>query len=407
MILDLAELSGKNLFRRGKRSWLTIIGIIIGITAIVTLFSLGQGLEDSVTQQFEDLGANTIYILPGSGIGGLIGEGPEEGGEGLDDFDLEAVRDARGVEVAGPMIYAQATGDFQGETQRVPLVGIPTDSSQEMVMKANNLEVDTGRNIRSIDQLSGLIGYNLNQGDIFEREIGLRSQLNVRGNDIRVVGILEEAGDPEYDRSLVMPIESIRDILDEEDRIDYILAEPSSSHTPEEAAENIEESLREERDVEEGSENFTVSTADDILDSFLGILSVVQYVVLGIVSIALFVGGLGIMNTMYMSVSERTKEIGIMKAIGATKKQILSIYLIESGVLGLIGGAIGIGLGLAITEAAFFVIREVIGSPLYPSISWSLIGGTLIISFFLGVFSGFLPARKAANLEPVEAIRQK
>lgn len=407
MIFDLAELSGKNLFRRGKRSWLTIIGIIIGITAIVTLFSLGQGLEDSVTQQFEDLGANVIYVLPGSGLGGLIGEGPEQGGEELGDDDLESVRNIRETDVAGPMIYAQTIGDFQGEKQRIPLIGIPTDDSQDMVMMANGLEVETGRNIRSIDQLSGLAGHNLNQGTIYENEVGLRSQITINENKVRVVGIMVESGDPEFDRSLVMPIESVRDILDEEDRIDYILAEPSSEVSPEEAAEKIEEALRNERNLEEGEEDFTVSTADDILESFLGILNVVQYVILGIVSIALFVGGLGIMNTMYMSVSERTKEIGIMKAMGATKKQILTVYLIESGVLGLIGGTIGIGIGLGLTELSFYVIRNFVGTPLYPSFSWSLIGGTLTISFFLGVFSGFLPARKAANLEPVEAIRQK
>lgn len=408
MILDLAELSGKNLFRRGKRSWLTIIGIIIGITAIVTLFSLGQGLEDSVTQQFEDLGANVIYVLPGSGLGGLVGGGPaDQAGEGLGDDDLDAVRSSRGVGVAGPVIYAQTAGEFQGEEQRVPLIGIPTDESQDMVMRANAMEVETGRNIRSVDQLSGLAGYNLNQGSIYENEVGLRSQITINENKIRVVGLMAESGDPEYDRSLVMPIDSVRDILDADDRIDYILAEPSSGSTPEEASENIERSLRRERNVQEGEEDFTVSTADDILESFLGILDVVQYVILGIVSIALFVGGLGIMNTMYMSVSERTKEIGIMKAMGATKKQILTVYLIESGVLGLIGGAIGIGIGLGLTELSFFIIREFVGTPLYPSFSWTLIGGTLAVSFFLGVFSGFLPARKAANLEPVEAIRQK
>ena len=401
------ELSGKNLFRRGKRSWLTVIGIVIGITAIVTLFSLGQGLEDSVTQQFEDLGANVIYVLPGSGIGGLIGGGPDQAGAALGDDDLAAVKDSRGVSIAGPVVYAQTSGEFQGEQQRIPLLGISTDESQELVMRANALEVETGRNIRDLDRFSGLAGYSLNQGTVYENNVGLRSQITIRENKIRVVGIMEESGDPEVDRSIVMPIESVRTILDEEDRIDYILAEPSSGISPEEASENIEESLRRERNIQEGEEDFTVSTADDILESFQGILDVVQYVILGIVSIALFVGGLGIMNTMYMSVSERTKEIGIMKAMGATKKQILTIYLIESGVLGLIGGFIGIGIGLGLTELSFFLIREFVGTPLYPSFSLGLIGGTLTVSFFLGVFSGFLPARKAAKLEPVEAIRKK
>lgn len=404
MILDLAELSGKNLFRRGKRSWLTIIGIIIGITAIVALFSLGQGLEDSVTQEFEDLGANTIYVIPGDGIEGLFGSADGE----LDEDDLEAVRRSQGVGRAGPIIYDAASfGEFRREEQRVPLLGIPTDSSQEMIMRTNSLEVASGRNIRQNDRFSGLAGYELNQGNIFEREVNLRDQVRVRGEDIRVIGALEQSGDPEYDRSMVLPIDSVREILDDDDRVDFIIAEVGPGQEPDEVAENIREEIRRERNVQEGNEDFTVSTADDLLDSFLGIISVVQYVVLGIVSIALFVGGLGIMNTMYMSVSERTKEIGVMKALGATKKQILSIYLVEAGVLGLIGGAIGIIIGLGVSEVAFYAIREFLGTPLYPSRSLALIGGTLGLSFILGVFSGYLPARKAANLEPVEAIRQK
>lgn len=403
MILDLVELSGKNLFRRGKRSWLTVIGIVIGITAIVALFSLGQGLEDSVTQEFEDLGANTIYVVPGSGIQGFFGAG--DGDITLDD--LEAVRRTQGVGEAGPMIYAQAVGDFRGDRQRVPLLGIPTDSSQEMIMRTNSLEVDTGRNIRTNDRYSALSGYDLSQGTIFERQIGLRDQVTVLGQDIRVVGVMEQSGDPEYDRALVLPIDSLRDLLDDEDRIDFIVAEVGPGQQPETVAESIEEEINRERNIRSGDGDFTVSTADDLLDSFLGILTSVQYVVAGIVSIALFVGGLGIMNTMYMSVSERTKEIGIMKAMGATEKQILTVYLVEAGVIGLIGGFIGMIVGFGISEVAFYFIREFLGTPLYPSRSFSLVVGTLGISFVLGVFSGFLPARKAASLQPVEAIRQK
>ena len=401
MIVDLAEISGKNLFRRGKRSWLTVIGIVIGITAIVALFSLGQGLEDSVTQEFEDLGANTIFILPGEGIEGFFGGGDGE----LEEDDLAAVRATQGVGEAGPVIYAQAIGEFRGEEQRVPMLGIPTDSSRDMVLRSNNLEVGSGRNIRDSDRFSGLSGYDLHTGNVFEREVGIRAQINVGGEDIRIIGLLEQSGDPEFDRSVVLPIDSVRDIVDDEDRIDYMIAEVSSGE-PEEVAERIAENIRNERNVREGDEEFTVSTADDLIESFLGILNLVQYVVLGIISIALFVGGLGILNTMYMSVSERTKEIGIMKALGARKNQILTIYLFEAGILGFIGGVIGIILGLGISEIAFYFIRRSVAIPLEPSRSIELIGGALGASFILGVVSGYLPARKAANLEPVEAIRQ-
>lgn len=407
MFIDFAKLSGRNLFRRGKRSWLTVIGIVIGITAIVALFSLGQGLEDSVTQEFEDLGANIIYVLPGSGVGGVSigGDGISEGG--LNPDDLEAVRNTRGVNVAGPTILAQEQGEFRGEKQPATLLGIPTGESKEMILRTNSLTLKKGRNIRSNDRYSALAGSSLANADVFKNEVGLRSQVKADDIEIRVVGVLEQSGDPQYDSSLVMPIDSVREIIDDKERIDFIQAEVEKSQDPERVSQRIERQLRNERNLQPGEEDFTVSTAQDLLDSFLGILNLVQYVVLGITSIALFVGGLGIMNTMYMSVSERTKEIGIMKALGATKKQILTIYLTESAALGLIGGSIGIVLGFGISEIAFYTIRQTAGIPVQPTRSPVIVIGSLGASIVLGVFSGFLPARKAANLEPVEAIRQE
>lgn len=405
MFRDLTGLGVRNITRRGKRSWLTVMGIVIGITAIVSLFSLSQGLEDSVQSEFDELGANTIYVLQGSGIQGFF-QTDIEGSDGLDENDLDAVRNTRGVEEAGPMIYAQASGEFQGETQRVPLVGVPTDSSYDMILSSNGLELDTGRDLRSSDSFTGLAGSRLASGDIFEREVDVRSQIQFDDYSVRVAGVLDSSGDPEYDRSMVMPIDSVRTVLDDSDRIDYILASTQSGNSPEDVAESIEESLRNERGLQEGDEDFTVSTAQDLIESSLGILDTVQYVVLGIVSIALFVGGLGIMNTMYMSVSDRTKEIGIMKALGATKKQILSIYLLESGLLGLIGGFLGTLIGLLISEISFYFIRQFSSISLYPNRSPELVLTALVLSFGLGLVSGFLPAREASNLQPVEAIRK-
>lgn len=405
MILDLFEISGKNLLRRGKRSWLTVIGIVIGITAIVALFSLSQGLEQSITQEFESLGANVIYVLPGSGLGGFSSSPSGEGG--LDDSDLEAVRRARGVGEAGPMVFQAYPAEFSGDEETVFMIGMPTDSSQELVMRSNSFVVDDGRDLRQNDRFSGLAASSLVNGDTFDSEVGLRSQVRLDESDIRVVGLLEPSGDPTYDQGLVVPIETARDIIEEDERTDYILAEPQPGQDPGEVSESIEQELRDERGVQEGEENFTVSTADDLLESFFSILGIVQIVVFGIVSIALLVGGLGIMNTMYMSVSERTKEIGVMKALGATEKQILAIYMIESGIIGLIGGIIGTAVGLGVSEVAFYFVRNFSGIPIYPARSVTLIGGALGISFVLGAVSGFLPARKAAKLEPVEAIRKQ
>lgn len=305
------------------------------------------------------------------------------------------------------MIFQPYPAEFNGEDGTVYIIGIPTDSSQNLIMRSNSFVVKRGRNLRQTDRFSGLAGSRLASADTFESEIGLRSQVRLGKSDIRVVGILEPTGDPTYDQGIAIPIESAREILEAEERTDFIIAEPQAGQEPGEVAESIEESLRSERGVQEGNEDFTVSTADDLLESFFGILGIVQTVVIGIVSIALLVGGLGIMNTMYMSVSERTKEIGVMKAIGATEKQILAIYLIESGTIGLIGGLIGTAVGLGVSEAAFYLVRTFSGIPIYPARSVPLVLSALGISFLLGAVSGFLPARKAAKLEPVEAIRKQ
>lgn len=404
MIYDLAKLSGRNLFRRGKRSWLTVIGIIIGITAIVSLFSLGQGLEQSVTGEFQELGANSIYIIPGSGLGGFFGE---ETDAELSQNDLEAVKRAQGVGVAGPLVNARVKAEFDSETQFITLLGIPTDESKEMIKRVNSIKISSGTEIRDTDRRSGLAGSRLAEGDVFNEEVRRNSQIKLENIDIRIKGLLEETGDPVYDSSVVMAIDAVREIIDDSERIDFIIAEVQSGQAPEKVAQNIEDELRDERNMVQGETDFTVSTADDLLNSLTGLLDLVQYVVIGITSIALFVGGLGIMNTMYMSVSERTKEIGIMKALGATKRQILTVYLAESAILGLVGGIIGIILGIGVSRTAFLFLREASGLPLEVSVSPQIIVLSLVSAVLLGVLSGVLPARKAANLEPVEAIRQE
>ncbi len=396
----MAKLSVRNVLNQSKRSWLTAIGVVIGVTAVVSLISLGQALEGTVEREFEDLGANTIYVIDGDGLQGFFtGE--------LSGDDLDVVRNARGVEVAGPVYYGTSSGSFQGEGQRLPVIGVPTDESQEMVMSAQGLEVEAGRNLRSTDQNNILVGGNLAQ-DYFENPVSLRSQIRAARTDFRVVGILRITGDPEWDNSIVMRIERAQEIFEDgEDVSSYIVASAQPGLEPQQVANNIEEELRRDRGIAPGDEDFTVSTADDLLDSFLGILGTVQAVVIGLASISVLVGGIGIMNTMYMAVTERTQEIGVMKAIGAQGRQIKTIFLIESGLIGLLGGLIGVIAGIGLTEIAVYIINLYIEIQFVSNYSTGLIIGTLFFSFIIGMFSGYLPARQAANLEPVEALREE
>lgn len=400
MYKDLAKLSIRNVKTQDKRSWITIIGVIIGITAVVSLISLGQALETTIESEFEDLGADIIYIVDGEGLQGFFtGE--------LSDTELELVRNSRGVEVAGPMYYGSTSGVFQGQSERVAILGIPTDESQELVMSSQALNVDSGRELRDTDQNNILIGSSLTD-DHFDNPVDLRRQVRAGQADLRVVGILETTGDPEWDSSLVMRIERARELFESgEDISSYIVARPQQGLEPGEVASDIEEQIRRDRGQMPGEEDFTVSTADDLLDSYSNILGTVQAVVIGLASISLLVGGIGIMNTMYMAVTERTQEIGVMKAVGAEKKHVKTIFLIESGLIGLIGGFIGLVTGYAVTEIAVYGINSYVDISFSSSYSVSLIAGTLLFSFFIGTFSGYLPAKRAADLEPVEALREE
>ena len=175
---------------------------------------------------------------------------------------------------------------------------------------------------------------------------------------------------------------------------------------PDIVAEDIEEALRDERDERIGQETFSVQSFSQLLETFTDIFAVVQAVLIGIAAISLIVGGIGIMNTMYTSVLERTKEIGIMKAVGARNRDIFLIFLIESGLLGLVGGIIGILLGIGIGKGVEYLAASQLGTPFLQAIfGFPLILSALAFSFIIGAASGVLPAMQAARLKPADALR--
>lgn len=399
MLWTYLKLGYRNIRKQKRRSALTLIGIVIGIAAVIALVSLGQGFQDSVAEEFQGLGADKIFISPGQG---LIQTSVAD--EGLQERDIEVVKRAPSVAIAGGMTFSAIPATYRGETRRIRAVGLSTDESQEMLMEANSFIIEDGRTIRETDQTSIVAGYRI-QETLYERSVQLRSQLEVRGERFRVVGTLERTGDPEYDRGVLMPLDRAQEIAGLGNEVQFIIAQIASGFDPQQAKEQIEEELRQHKNVQEGEEPFTVATTEDVLNSLNSILSVVQAIVLGIASISLLVGGIGIMNTMYTSVTQRTNEIGVMKAIGATDGQILTLFLIESAIIGLVGGLIGITIGYGLSIGASIAITELAALPISVDISWQLVAGALGFSTVTGVFSGILPARKAAAMEPVDALR--
>jgi len=381
-----------------------MIGIFIGIAAIVSLVSLGHGLEVAINEEFMEMGTDKIIVQPGSGHG--FGTLSGTGGITLSDKDLEVVRRVKGVKEAGGFVYGVAGIKFGDSFKYTWVMGVPLDKSRVVIESMQNVEVVEGRKLRQNDKYKALVGWEIYNGNLFGERVGIGNKLLIGNKSFRVVGLLAPFGNPQDDSSIIIPLDIAKEMFDKEDSLDTIIAQVVKGVDMAEVANNIEEALRKERNVREGEEDFSVDTMQQLMETFSVILNVVQIVFFGITGISLVVGSIGIMNTMYTAVLERTREIGVMKAIGAKNSDILWIFLMESGLLGTVGGAIGVAIGVMLSKAVHYVTTSTMGIEyLKPYFPLELVLGALVFSFILGCVSGVLPAYRASKLKPVDALR--
>ncbi len=400
---DYFFLAFNNLRRRKLRSWLTMIGIFIGIAAVVALISLGQGLQGYLTETFEQMGANKLIVMPGSGMGiGMIASADK-----LTNKDLEVIEKTKGVDMAAEIIYSSSLIKFKDEAKANFVIGLPTDESADIFKEIGGFETTEGRDLKQGDKYKIVIGYLVAKDNgFFDKAVQLRDKLIIQNKEFRVVGVMGQIGNPQDDSQVYIPLETAKEIFDKQDEIDAIYVQLKSGYEPADVAEKVKEELRDFRNEKQGEETFSVQTFEQLLETVQSVFSVVQAVLVGIAGISLLVGGIGIMNTMYTAVIERTKEIGTMKAVGARNSDILFIFLFESGLLGLVGGAIGIGIGIGLSKAAEYLASMALGTDLLQAdTSMTLIGGALMFSFLIGAASGVLPAMQAAKLKPADALR--
>jgi len=396
-------LAFSNLKRRGLRSWLTMIGIFIGIAAVVGLISLGQGLQTAINQQFEELGKNTIIIQsktigpPGSATSEKLI---------LTTKDLDTIKNVRGVAGAVGVLIKTSLLEFKGETEIELAIGIaPEDIS--FFSEMQSFKIIEGRDLKKGDGFKAIVGYNnAIDGKIWKKGVEVGSTITIENSEFKIVGILDKTGNPFNDAAIYVPKETLKEILNIKNEESEIDVRTQEGFNPSDVADAITRKLRQARGEKKDQETFSVQTSEQLLATFTNIFGIVQAVLVGIAAISLVVGGIGMMNTMYTSVLERTKEIGTMKAVGAKNSDILYIFLFESGLLGLVGGAIGVGLGVALGKSVEYIAKTVLGTNLLQaSISLSLIIGALTFSFLIGTLSGILPAMQAARLKPADALR--
>lgn len=402
---DYFVLASKNLKKRGVRSWLTLLGVFIGIAAVVSLISLGNTLKDTVNSQF-DIGSTDIITIQAGGISGLGPPGTAVSNPLISD-DAEAIERIGSIDWAIGRHIESVAVEFDDKLSFETVGSLPDNRRIDDIYNQLELEAEIGRLLQAGENNKIMIGKNLADGSRngFEKDIRINDKLLINEKEFRVVGILEGEGSFTIDGIIFMSQGEIEEINDIEDDVDLIVAKVRDPSLVDNAKEEIEKLLRQRRDVKIGEEDFEVSTPQAALETVNQVLLGVQIFIVIIASISIIVGAIGIANTMLTSVLERRKEIGTMKAIGARNEDIFYQFFTEAGLLGLIGGTIGILLGVGFSYLGTYGLNNFLNTTTMPNIGLGLIVFSLLGSFLIGAISGIVPAMRAAKENPVEAIR--
>ncbi|TET52608.1 MAG: FtsX-like permease family protein [Actinobacteria bacterium] len=403
-LLESLRTAYRGLIANKLRSTLTMLGIIIGVGAVVAMISIGTGASDFATSRIKELGSNILFISPGSpggqGFGGARGaEGTQES---LDQKDAEAIKDGIStIKKVSPEYTSGAQVIYKKQNTNTSIVG--ATSTYEDV---HNFHIGSGSFIDESDQKTtkrvAVLGTNV-VTDLFGKSNAIGQTIKIKSIPFKVIGVMEEKGQSGFqnlDNQIFIPLSAAQKRLFGAKHLSTISIQAKNEEVMDQASEDIEALLLERHEIENADEaDFRIRSQAEILDTMSQVTGTLTILLGGIAAISLIVGGIGIMNIMLVSVTERTREIGLRKAVGAKKRDILAQFLIESVLLSLLGGAIGLGLGWG----GSVLISRIGGWPSIISLN------SVLLAFFfavaIGVFFGVWPARRASNLNPIEALR--
>ena len=404
MLKDYAAFSLKNLSHRRLRSWLTMIGIFIGIAAVVSLIGLGEGLKLAINSQF---GVSNVEVLTVQ-AGGISTAGPPGTGvvNPLTDDDVVAIEGLSQIESAIPRHLETGRLEFNDRVVFGIAMSIPDKDDRRFAYEALDISAEEGRLLKDGDTSKVVLGYNFLDNSVgLDKPVRAGDTVIINDKSFEVVGITEKKGSFIFDNIVHMNEDVLKELFKRDESVDVIVARVKKGADMDDAKTAVENVLRKQRDVKIGEEDFSVQTPEAALSTLNDVLLGVQIFVAIIAGISVFVGALGIINTMFTAVLERRKIIGIMKAIGARNSDIFLLFFMESGMLGLMGGVIGIILGSVASYFGILGINKFVGASTAPQINLILIISTLIGSFIIGSIAGIIPAMKAAHQNPVDALR--
>ncbi len=388
------------------RSGLTILGIVIGVAAVIAMLAIGSGAQNSITGSINGIGTNVLFVFSGNQQVEIKNIRP------LTMKDAEALNDpfsAPSVAAVAPILQGTVEAAAGGEKASLSVNGV-TESFARV-----RSETLTEGDFISSDQVLGqasvaLIGPEA-ADKLFGRHNGLVGEnLRLEGQPFRIIGVLASKGGSamgSQDNRILVPLTTARTRLFQrsgDDTVDLIFVETTSAETTTQAADEITQILQMRHRTAIGQDDFTVFSQADMLETASSITGVLTIFLGGIAAISLLVGGIGIMNIMLVSVAERTREIGLRKALGARKHDILIQFLAESSLLSMFGGLVGVILGwvLSVSVGIIAAANQV---DFNPSITMDAVLMATIFSAAVGLFFGIYPANRAASLQPVEALR--
>jgi putative ABC transport system permease protein len=419
MLREITSMAVYNLSHRKLRSFLTLLGIVIGVSAVVATMLVGASMQQRIIGQLTKLMADLVTIVPGKIS---FSQGPSTMPTGkaivLTERDEKEISKVSGVKQVTGIISGSLKIESDSESGKITVIGVK-DSKAWQDIEVGVIGLEDGRFLTDTEKYSAMIG-NTVAHNMFTKNITLKKTIKIGGIDFKVIGILNKGGGllGSIDNSVFIPIKQARDLFGsqfEPDEYNEILAKVSEGYDSSVVADNINQKLLQLHHETEDTKTFTVLSSKFFQEQITSILNIISTFLSSLGAISLIVGGIGIMNIMYVSVMERTREIGTMKAIGATSNVVLLLFLFESGILGLIGGIVGdvlgIALGYGITygmrlgfSSSAFTQNDVQAGPLiYLSPEVLVLG--LVFGFLVGIAAGYFPARKAAKLQPVEALR--
>jgi putative ABC transport system permease protein len=388
------------------RSMLTVLGIVIGVAAVIAMLSIGRGAQDAITSQIESIGTNLIFVTPGSTNEGGVASAPGSAGT-LTTEDVTALSQLPGVVAVAPEVDGRAQIVYLGQNANLRLIG--TTSSYQSI---RNLALADGSFITDANQAAHssvvVLGSAVAEQLFNSPEGGVGQRVTLNGLPFQVIGVLQSKGGTGFlnqDDQVFVPLSTAQLRLVGQrsfrggDVVDTINVQADQPGDVTSVTNEITQTLT----ARHGSVDFSVTSQQDVLNTVTQATNVLTIFLGGIAGISLMVGGIGIMNIMLTTVSGRTREIGLRKAVGARHIDILAQFLVESTVLSVIGGIIGVIFGWLIAMLMGHV--QLGGSAISPVVSPDSVLLATLFSMAVGLFFGIYPANRAAKLEPVDALR--